>query len=345
MRVAVLVAAGIVPVLAATGLGDRPAAISVSIEGRPAMLAAGSRLGGIVRAFRLRPERGRLLDVEGRVLDHAADRGRILVDGYPARPRTVLSEGDAITILDGVDRVETTRRVRTLLPGRRPGDPQYSLATARMLRIDTVGRVSGIVVSTDYRAAGPAKRPAEVALTFDDGPWPRTTRRILTILRRMHAHATFFVVGYLAERYPGLIRAERRGRMAIGSHSWDHPEPFDRLGRRRMLEQMRRVNELLRRRFGIRVSVFRPPGGGASEALVTTADRLGMRVVNWNVDPRDWSRAATPRAIVHDVLSNVQPGSIVELHDGGGDRSATVKALPAIIRGIRRMGLRLTVLR
>jgi peptidoglycan/xylan/chitin deacetylase (PgdA/CDA1 family) len=345
IRLAVLLAAGLVPVLAAAGLGDTPPPISVSIDGRRAFVAAGTDLRAAVRTFGLRPQPGRLLDLGGRVLDEAADPGAILVDGRPARPATVLSDGARIAVVDGVDRTETTRRVRTELPGRRPGDPQYSLATAPIVRIETVGRVSGIVVSTDFRAVGPARRPPEVALTFDDGPWPRTTRRILSILDRMRARATFFVVGYLAERYPRLIRAERRAGMAIGSHSWDHPEPFDRLGPRRMLEEMRRVNGMLWRRHRIRVALFRPPGGGDSTAVVTAAERLGMRVVDWNVDPRDWSAAATPRSIAHDVLSNVERGSIVELHDGGGDRSATVEALPDIIRGIRRKGLKLVVLR
>ena len=344
-RFAVLLGAAIVPLVVATGLGDATPPISLTVDGRPAMVAAGSHLGALVRTFDLRPANGRLLDVEGHVLDRSADPGRILVDGRPARPRMLLSDGDAITVVDGVDRTETVKRVRTRLPGRQPGNPQYSLATARMVRVDTVGRVSGIVVSTRYRPVGRATRPPAVALTFDDGPWPRTTRRILGVLHRMRARATFFVVGYLAKRYPAMIRAERRARMAIGSHSWDHPEPFDTLHPRRMRDEMRLVNGMLRRRFGIRVDLFRPPGGATSPAVVTTASGLGMRVVNWNVDPRDWSNGVTPRSITRTVLSNVEPGSIVDLHDGGGDQRATVKALPAIIRGIRRMGLKLVVLR
>jgi peptidoglycan/xylan/chitin deacetylase (PgdA/CDA1 family) len=70
-----------------------------------------------------------------------------------------------------------------------------------------------------------------------------------------------------------------------------------------------------------------------------------MRVVDWNVDPRDWSSSATQASIRRTVLEQVDPGSIVELHDGGGDQRATVRALPSIIRGIRHMGLRLVVLR
>lgn len=345
LRPGIVVAAALVPLLVATGLGDSAPPIAVTVEGAPALVADGSNLRSLLRSVRLRPTPGRLLDVEGRVLDARADPGRILVDGRPAGPDTPLSSGDAVTVVDGVDRTETTRRVRTRLPGRRPGDPQYSLATARMVRIDVVGAVSELVVSTRYRPLGRAKRPPAVALTFDDGPWPRSTRAILKVLHRMHARATFFVVGYLAKRYPALIRAEKRAGMAIGSHSWDHPEPFARLSPRRMQTEMRAVNGLLRRRFGVDVTVFRPPGGGDDPEVVTMASRLRMRVVDWNVDPRDWSSSATPASIRRTVLEQVDPGSIVELHDGGGDQRATVRALPSIIRGIRHMGLRLVVLR
>jgi peptidoglycan/xylan/chitin deacetylase (PgdA/CDA1 family) len=308
-------------------------------------LADDTSVGTMTRLLDIEPAAGRLLDVEGHVLDPQDDRGRILVDGRRVSPDASLSNGDAITVVDGVDRTEPTERIRTRLPGLRPGDPQYSLAMARQVRVDVVGRISGLVVSTDYRPVGDARRPRAVALTFDDGPWPGSTRAILRVLRRMNAKATFFVVGYLAKRRPATIRAELHAGMAIGSHSWSHPEPFDGLSPSRMEAEMRAVNGLLRRRFGVRVSVFRPPGGGAGAETVTMAARLGMRVVNWNVDPRDWSSAATPRAIAGAVLSNVERGSIVELHDGGGDRRATVRALPSIIRGIRRMGFKLAILR
>lgn len=344
VRVAVLIGAFLVSMLLARGLGDPARPINVTIDGVPATVADGSRVGTLVHRLELRPTAGRLLDVAGHVLDPRHDPGRVLVDGQPASPGKALTQGDVITIVDGVDRTESTRRVRTRLPGRSPGDPQYSLATARMVRVDVVGRVSRIVVSTEYRPLGQARRPKAVALTFDDGPWPHTTRAILNVLRRMNARATFFVIGYLAKRHPAMIRTEREAGMAIGSHSWGHREPFDGLSPRRMEDDMQAVNALLARQ-GIRARVFRPPGGGSSPDVVTVANALGMRVVNWNVDPRDWSSGATARSITRAVLSHVERGSIVELHDGGGDRSATVRALPSIIRGIRRMGFKLVALR
>jgi peptidoglycan/xylan/chitin deacetylase (PgdA/CDA1 family)/sulfur carrier protein ThiS len=344
VRLAFLVGVALVPLLVATGLGDPAPPISVSVNGRTALVGAGSRLGELIRTFGLRPEDGRLLDVNGHVLDRASDPGRILVNGVRARPRLALRSGDAIAVVDGKDRTESTKRIVTRLPGLRPGDPQYSLSRAHLERVEIVGRVSGIVVSTAYRPIGRIHTPRAVALTFDDGPWPRSTRAILHVLRKMHAHATFFVIGYLAKRYPGMIRDEMRAGMTIGSHSWDHPEPFDSVGPHRMRAEMQDVNTFLKRRFRMRVDLFRPPGGASTTPVVTIASSIGLRVVDWNVDPRDWAAGATPKSITRAVLSHVKPGSIVDLHDGGGDRRATVEALPGIIRGLRKRGFRLVAL-
>jgi peptidoglycan/xylan/chitin deacetylase (PgdA/CDA1 family)/sulfur carrier protein ThiS len=344
VRLAFLVGVALVPLLVATGLGDPSPPISVRVNGRTALVGAGSTLGGLIRTFGLRPDDGRLLDVNGHVLDRASEPGRILVNGVPARRRLTLHEGDTITVVDGEDHTESTQRVITRLPGLRPGDPQYSLSRAHLERVETVGRASGIVVSTAYRPIGRIHTPRAVALTFDDGPWPRSTRAILHVLRKMHVHATFFVVGYLAKRYPVMVHDEIRAGMTIGSHSWDHPEPFDRLGPRRIRAEMQDVNAFLKRRFHVRVDLFRPPGGTSTTRVVGIAGELGLRVVDWNIDPRDWASRATPRSITRAVLSQVKPGSIVDLHDGGGDQRATVRALPSIIRSLRKRGFRLVAL-
>jgi peptidoglycan/xylan/chitin deacetylase (PgdA/CDA1 family) len=91
---------------------------------------------------------------------------------------------------------------------------------------------------------------------------------------------------------------------------------------------------------GVEASLFRPPGGWYDDELVQQAREQGMRLVTWDVDPRDWRAHVTPREISRAVLSQVHRGSIVLLHDGGGDAGHTIRALPAIIKGIRARGLR-----
>ena len=198
------------------------------------------------------------------------------------------------------------------------------------------------MVPVAFHPAAGSPGPLPVALTFDDGPWPHTTAQILAILTQRQAPATFFVVGRQVQRYPDLVRREVAAGMAVGSHSWSHPQPFDRLPVARIRDEIthgRRTLEPL----GVRPVGFRPPGGAASATMLTAAQGLGERTVLWSVDPDDWHPGVTADQLVQRVLAAVRPGAIVLLHDGGGDRSATVAALPAIIDGLRRLGLTPTV--
>lgn len=341
LRVAALLVAILVPVLVAANLVDRPAPLAISVDGHRRLVERGSTLGDAIRVLDLRPDPGRLLDVEGDILNRRADPGQILLDGSTAPESTPLADGDIVRVVDGLDRTERTRVVRRRLPGRQPGDPMFSLATGRVIESVTAGRISGKVVSITYRSAGGSTSPPQVALTFDDGPWPRTTRAVLAVLRRMHVRATFFMVGYLAARYPGIVRDVIHAGMTIGDHSWSHPTPFADLAPHRMQTEIGRPAHLLRTRFAVRPTLFRAPGGSFDGKVVKLARDDGMRMVQWDVDPRDYLSSATPKRIARTVLREVEPGSIVLLHDGGGDQSATVRALRTIIHGIRKRGLKL----
>src|SRR2546427_11628712 len=133
--------------------------------------------------------------------------------------------------------------------------------------------------------------------------------------------------------------------MAVGSHSSNHPEvpPFAQLPPQLLTDEIA-LGEQVLSRLGAQPRLFRPRGGSSSPALVRAAAALGQRVVLWSVDPADWSPRSSAKEITKRVLSAVRPGSIVILHDGGGDRSATLAALPAIVRGIRHRGLQLVAL-
>jgi len=224
-----------------------------------------------------------------------------------------------------------------------PADPQFLLS--RIPGVDVVirGALSHEFVSVQFRPdqAQPLLERA-VALTFDDGPSPTETPRILTLLRRLRVHATFFVVGYLADQYPQIVALEQRDGMAIGNHTYNHPEvpPFAQLPPQLLRDEIALGARSISR-LGIRPRLLRPPGGSFSPAVISSAKALGERVVLWSVDPRDWSPDITARQITARVLDAVRPGSIVILHDGGGDRSATIRALPLIVKGIRHRALRL----
>jgi peptidoglycan/xylan/chitin deacetylase (PgdA/CDA1 family)/sulfur carrier protein ThiS len=343
--VVLLGATAIGAALVLTHRGHGPSSVTIQVGGRSASVAAGETLGDAVDAFALHPSSGRLLDVNGHVIRSNAFPGSIQVDGGPAAAGSVLRDGDRISVVDGHDRTETLSRSTVRLRDGIPGDPQFTIARAPGEELIVRGSVSHELVSTRFRALGTARSERAVALTFDDGPSPVYTPRILRALRRLHVHATFFVIGYLAQAYPAIVREEQRLGMAVGNHTYNHPEvpPFAQLPRVLMRDEISLTAGVLER-LGVHTDLFRPPAGSTSPTVERVASTFGERVVLWSVDPADWAPGATARTIAARVLSAVHPGSIVVLHDGGGDRSATLAALPLIVHGIRHRHLRLVTL-
>jgi peptidoglycan/xylan/chitin deacetylase (PgdA/CDA1 family) len=320
-----------------------PPPIPVTVDGVAREVGPGTSLGALIQNLGLHAEPGRLLSVAGDVLDPHRARGDIQLNGLHGVRSVILQAGDSITVVDGVDETEGTKRIMNELPGLHPAVPQRTLATYPMKQVDTVGRLSGELVTTEFRATGPANVPRQVGLTFDDGPWPMQTRQVLKVLHRYHASATFFMVGNLVERYPGIVRDVEDAGMPIGDHSWSHPiePPFAKLPPHRLTsEVVDTATEL--RRAGAEPYLFRPPGGSYDDDVLREARSAGMRTVTWDVDPSDYLDGTTKKELASYVLHHVHPGAIVLLHDGGGDQHATIGALPAIIKGIRKMGLELT---
>jgi peptidoglycan/xylan/chitin deacetylase (PgdA/CDA1 family) len=320
--------------------------LTVMIQGSPLPFVPGSTLGTVIRDLHLRPKAGRLLSVSGDVLQARVNAGEVLLNGTPASRTTGLGEGDVVTVVDGSDRVEGTRKETQMLRGRHPGDPQYSLGLWKLKQVQRVGRISGDVASLRYVPTGRPEIQRQVALTFDDGPWPTSTRRIVKILKHHHVKATFFMIGQNVEQWPAIAQDVVRAGMTVGNHSWDHPEtpPFAELEPHRLLTELSRTNDALRSAGVKDPFLFRPPGGSWDEEVVRAAKDQGLRVVNWDVDPQDWRANLSAKEITHRVLSNAKPGAIVDLHDGGGNQSATVKALPMIIKGLRKRGYHLVAI-
>jgi peptidoglycan/xylan/chitin deacetylase (PgdA/CDA1 family) len=155
----------------------------------------------------------------------------------------------------------------------------------------------------------------EVALTFDDGPNPPYTERILDVLDAEHVHATFFVVGRAAEAYPATLRRIVRDGDALGNHTWDHPHLIVQ-SRAAMRAELLRTDAAIVRATGVHTHLMRPPFGLRDFAVIAEAHRLGYRVVMWSVPlPKDWEQPGDT-TIARRVVDNVADGSIVVLHDG-----------------------------
>lgn len=322
-----------------------PPAIRIHLDHEPVSVPQGTTFGAYAGDRDLRARDGRLLSVTGAVLERHISSGSIELNGVTPDPQHLLASGDRIVIADGPDRTEGTKRVTTRLPGRSNAFLQRTLATFRVREVTTVGRVSGDVVDVRVQTRGRPRVADAVALTFDDGPWPGHTEGVLRTLRRERVHATFFMVGSLAAEHPDLVRAVLDGGHAVANHSLTHPtEPaFADLPDHRVEAEIAQTSEALRA-VGATPTLFRPPGGSYDDAVVLEAWRQSERVVMWSVDPQDWDASRTPKQIAKDVLRRVRPGSIVLLHDGGGDAADTIAALPTIIRGVRKMGLDLVTL-
>jgi peptidoglycan-N-acetylglucosamine deacetylase len=196
----------------------------------------------------------------------------------------------------------------------------------------SVASVNHVLRYTSYvQLAGHRRR--EVALTFDDGPSPYT-HDVLRILRRMRVHATFFVVGREVAMYKRLVADEYRAGNDVGDHTMSHP-PLDQLSVAAQSEEIGGDARLIKAAGAPAPRLMRPPYGSfnATTLQVLRAQRLLM--VLWSVDTKDYSRPGTDR-IVYTAVSGAEPGAIILMHDGGGERSETVAALPRIINRLRQ---------
>jgi peptidoglycan/xylan/chitin deacetylase (PgdA/CDA1 family) len=178
----------------------------------------------------------------------------------------------------------------------------------------------------------------EVALTFDDGPGPYT-EEILDILIGHRAPATFFPVGLAIDEYPDEVRREASAGFAIGDHTQGHVKMAGLPPAEQESQLLEQAADL--RRLGAPFPrLFRPPFGEYDANTLKLLRREKMLMVLWTVETADYERPGEG-AILQHVLEEVHPGAIVLLHDGGGDRSETVTALPKVIEELRARGYRL----
>jgi peptidoglycan-N-acetylglucosamine deacetylase len=187
---------------------------------------------------------------------------------------------------------------------------------------------------TTLRQAKLDSRHKAIALTFDDGPWPTTTTQILDILKKNNIKATFFWVGRYLQVYPELGKKVAAAGHAIGNHTWNHQYiKYNEDGAAREID---RTTALIEEVTGIKTAIFRPPGGILNNGLVAYAQKKNYAVVMWSADSLDWR--TTTQSLMENVMKQANSGGIVLMHDGGGNRSRTVEALPDIIAKFRKEG-------
>lgn len=194
------------------------------------------------------------------------------------------------------------------------------------------------VADTPLPPAGPAD--PVVALTFDDGPHPDFTPQVLEILARYGVKATFFVLGVQAERHPDLVRRILAEGHVVANHTYRHPR-LTRLDEAGFAAEVDRTQVILEDVTGTRPTCLRPPYGDSDPTVVARLAARGLTPVFWTADSTDFEKPGVA-PIVQNALRGLGNGSIILMHDAGGDRSQTLAALPQVIEQVQARGLRFT---
>ncbi len=193
-----------------------------------------------------------------------------------------------------------------------------------------IGRDGEAIVS-QLRHGNPKLR--EIALTFDDGPHPMFTAKILSILRHYRVPATFYLVGVQAERYPDWVKMIFQEGHEIGNHTYDHFRLVN-LPYEEQVYQIEQFQALIFELTGVYPKFLRPPGGRFDKATVDLMNRNGLALGLWTINPKD-PIAVSPDELFRNISRSAENGSIILLHDGS---ESTVQMLPKLIETLKRKG-------
>ncbi len=273
------------------------------------------------------------------VWDHpGAKNAPQLLEGVPpGQTVAVDGDGDILRITD------------TPMTGKRTVDMDQQDQTITDEHMVTFPRAFGIQYFGYH--------PDEVAITFDDGPDPAWTPKVLQALKDKGVHATFFVIGSQAQENVGLLREYLKQGHEIGNHTFTHPD-ISEISTRQVDLEINLTERLFASKLGVRPVYFRPPYSIDQEpdtndqaAPAFHIQQMGYTIVGDKIDTNDWDEhpRKTPQEITQGVLDQLQimktkpqfRGSVILMHDGGGDRSATVAALPVLIDALRAHGFKI----
>jgi peptidoglycan/xylan/chitin deacetylase (PgdA/CDA1 family) len=241
----------------------------------------------------------------------------------------------AALVLVGVHGLDQSARLASGRAGPAAPLPR-ALAPSRLPTVLVKPAPAKAELPAGTKLARGLRRANGVALTFDDGPHPGYTRRILAILAAHQVRATFFVVGKMAAQYPELVAEEHAQGHLVADHGHNHVD-MTRLSPSAARAEWARCAAVIRVITGEEVRFCRPPAGHYNRAVVAAAGDEGMSVILWSRYPDDCARPSAS-TIAARALSGVHGGDIILLHDG---IEQTIEALPDIIAGLRARGLEL----
>lgn len=175
-----------------------------------------------------------------------------------------------------------------------------------------------------------------IAITFDDGPKPGQTDRLLDILKERGIKATFFVIGKNVAAYPDLIRRMVEEGHEVGNHTWNHPS-LTKVGAAGVANEIKQTDAAIVAAGAPQPVIMRPPYGATNAALnKRLSEEFGQKVILWSVDPLDW-KIRKASHVTQEILENTKPGGIVLAHD---IHASTVDAMPATLDGLLAKGFK-----
>lgn len=221
--------------------------------------------------------------------------------------------------------------------------PKRHAASAALASIVLTGALLVLAVLPGNSFYGPvlthgSTSKKQIALTFDDGPYPPYTEQLLKVLADKQVHATFFMVGENAAKHPEIVKAVQAGGHEIALHAGKHQDLL-KLNSSELATNIASGKRTLESLTGQRVHYMRPPHGFKDWQVMGAIEAAGLKAVNWSVIPRDWTNPGVQR-IVDRVCFAAEPGAIVLLHDGDSPKNAapreqTVAAVGLIIDQLR----------
>lgn len=336
--------------------------VTIVLNGSSVPISGDKTVADALRATGIKPTPGDLIAVDGSLLEKGKGEAlNALINGTSTTDLTVkLSNGDTVDLNNGNPIEEPSSITEEAVPyafETQGNGPLHFVEGqgADGIKQTKTGNISGLTVEevaqepTNIVRRNMSPNVGEdkvIALTFDDGPWKDSTAAILDVLAQNGAKATFFTVG---DRIDGagvdlVKRAASEGHQ-ICTHSFDHASGDGQavnLGYMKPEDQIIEVEkgyEAIKSATGADAShVFRAPGGNYGEDVMRNIGTLVSVEVGWNIDSQDWKKPGAGPIV--DQVKSAQPGSIVLMHDGGGDRSQTVAALKEALPSLKAEGYR-----
>ena len=348
-----------------------PPRYDITVNGQTVTVDRDATIGDVIAEGYAAPTPGNLLAIDGNVaIPGGGDPFAATVDGVPTTDASVKLAKDAIVdIANGADTVETFTESQEVIPhGQHETDTSAGAYWAGSLHvyekgqdgINTVrvGDVSGVVqveqtvppVDSGYHIyTANVGADKVIALTFDDGPWPETTDQILDILEANGARATFFTIGNQVQPYAAQVQREQALGCQTCTHTWDHASGSGQgvnityMSAEEQIAEVQQGYDVLREVLGAEPAhILRAPGGNYYGDAIYNLEPYVDAEIGWDVDTEDWRRPGADA--IYAAIMSVQPGQVILMHDGGGDRSQTVEAVSRAVPELIVQGYQLVTI-